>query len=352
MTAVRRICLAVCFVMGGFWLVSALVLSYFGKTEAVDRLRHVFRATFSAAGVRSEQRSMATVNAFAKQFQSQALPALAKELHTTPGAVQLLVAKDFPAVGKGLLQLPTILPYFNRLVGTIAAQQSNFHQVDSIPVHGMPAVSVFWLFVILGIVSLGLGAAGIVWKRWSGPSLGVLAVVGVVVIAVTFVIAIPTKTQAAVDFEHAFAPVFTPQAVAQTQSDLATVAAMDRQLASATMPALAGMLHMAPATFEKDMVTTFPAIGAGLTQLPGILTSFRALTGDVQANIGNFRQAEAIATKGTDITILQAQLVVPAAVLIAGGLIGLLLPLWLAAATKPRAVVVDQAGVMSSQGSS
>lgn len=338
---IKRVALGLVFMVGAFWLISTFALGYPAKTQAVDNLTNSFRPVFTNAGERQAKADITTVDSFAAGFQGQAVPALARQLKMTPDQLIAALGKQYPAVGTGVQQLPTILPYFNHLVDGLQAQQSNFQQADAIPAKNLPATTVHWLFVILGAVTIALAGLGLFRPRLAGAALVVAGVFGIVVIAVTLILSVPAKTQAVDNMTNAFRPVFTTQGAAQTRQYLQTVEAMDTQLNNQALPGLAGLLKVTPAQLDRSLGTSFPAVATGLKQLPAILGRFNVLVTKIQDNVTNFQQADSIPTKGTPTTLLQAQLAVPAGALIVAGLFGAAVPTMQRASRKNSAALAS-----------
>jgi LPXTG-motif cell wall-anchored protein len=180
---IRKVSLTLVVAVGVFWLASTLVFGYSKKTQAVDNLTNSFRPAFTNASLAQGGADIRVATNFAQQFQTQAVPALAKQLNLTPEQFVHAVGTQYPAVGNGINQLPQILTYFDTVQRTMSAQQSNFHQADAIPTKSLPNTTVHWMFVILGISALAAGGAGFVLRR---RIVAVLAgVLGVGVIATT-----------------------------------------------------------------------------------------------------------------------------------------------------------------------
>jgi hypothetical protein len=99
---------------------------------------------------------------------------------------------------------------------------------------------------------------------------------------------------------------------------------MQTQLASQALPGIAALLKQTPAEFAGQVSTQFPTVAAGLIALPGVLSRLDHLIALIDSNVHNFQLSDSIPTKTLPTTLIQAQIVVPAAVLILAGLLGLL----------------------------
>jgi hypothetical protein len=332
----RRIALVLVLAAGVFWLASTFAYDYPAKTQAVDNLTNSFRPVFTDSGIEQSQSDITTINQFAAQFQTQAVPALAKQLNLTPDQLVEALSKQYPDVGKGIAQLPTSLPYFNHLVSGLAAEQNNFHQADAIPTRNLPATTVHWLFVILGIIAIAIAALGLVFRRrLAALTLVVAAVVGMAVVAVSLILSVPGKARAVDHMTDAFRPVFTTQGAQQTRAYLATVQAMDKQLTAEAVPGLAAMLKVTPQQLGASLKQNFPAVATGLDEMPQILTRFDGLVTAIEHSVKNFKLADSVPTEGTQTTMLEAQLAIPAGVLVFAGLLGLVVP-WSGARRQAR----------------
>jgi hypothetical protein len=216
---IRKLALVLVLAVGVFWLVSTFAFGYPAKMQAVDNLTNAFRPAFTDAGIQQSKADIATINSFATDFQTKAVPALAKQLNLTPAQLVAALGAQYPDVGKGVQQLPVSLPYFNHLVEGLAAQEHNFQQADAIPTKTLPATTVHWLFVILGLLTLGIGLFGLLLRPKSAALLlSVSAAVGLAVIAVTMILSVPSKARAVDAMTDAFRPVFPTQGAAQTRA--------------------------------------------------------------------------------------------------------------------------------------
>jgi hypothetical protein len=311
---IRKVSLTLVVAVGVFWLASTLVLGYSKKTQAVDNLTNSFRPAFTNASLAQGDADIKVATNFAQQFQTQAVPALAKQLSLTPEQFVHAVGTQYPAVGNGINQLPQILTYFDTVQRTMSAQQPNFHKADAIPTKSLPNTTVHWMFVILGISALAAGGAGFVLRR---RIVAVLAgVLGVGVIATTLVLSVPAKTHAVDNMTAAFRPIFTTQSTEQARGYIATLRAMDTQLTTEALPGLAGMLKATPQQFTASLASIYPEIATGLQEMPAILGRIDALIAAVSDNIDNFALADAIPTRTLSATGVEWQLAIPAAVLI------------------------------------
>ena len=316
-SVMRKLCLFLVIVVGAFWIVGAFALEYPAKTQAVDDLTGALRPAFTDAGITQANSDLATATTFASDFQTKAVPALAQQLGITPDDFVTTVAMEYSVVGAGLQQLPEILRYFDGVRQTMAAQQPNFEQADAIPTRGLPNSTVHWLFVALGLGAVAIGVAGLATRGSTLPSAA--AVLGVGVIATTLLLSVPAKTSAVDELTAAFRPVFTEQGAAQARAYVDTLEAMQQQLTTEALPAMAAMLDVTPDQLTATLAADAPTVAAGLQQLPAILARIDALVTTVEANLHNFELADSMPTRGLPATAVTWQLGLPAGVLIVAG---------------------------------
>ncbi|HMC53116.1 MAG TPA: hypothetical protein VKI64_10180 [Acidimicrobiales bacterium] len=156
------IALGIVLVVGLVMAIGSLVISLPAKTQGVDNLTNDFRPAFRPAALAQSRQDMDTVKAMAAELDAKAIPALAAQFHTTPDQFRASLASGFPAVGAGMRQLPTILSYFDGVVGGLQAQAGNFHLADAIPAKPFPATFVTYLFLLPGLALAGAAALGLV----------------------------------------------------------------------------------------------------------------------------------------------------------------------------------------------
>ena len=289
----------------------------FSKASAVDDLTDDLRPAFTDAQLAQADTDMSTIEAMAAQLGGEAIPALAEQFGTTPDAFAASLATDHPAVGAGMQQLPEILPWFRGLVDGLRAEQGDFHLADAIPTKNLPAIVVPFLFLVPGLVLVGVAGFALLRAR---PRfvLPVALAIGVVLVVAPLVLRVPAKTQAVDDLTDAFRPAFSAEGLATTRQHLDTVHAMVDQLVGEALPALATGLSMPAADFQAFLGEEFPDVAQGLASIDTILGRFDALVATVESDATSFHRADSIPTSGTDTTLLHWLFVLPAIVLLAG----------------------------------
>jgi hypothetical protein len=156
-------------------------------------------------------------------------------------------------------------------------------------------------------------------------SLVLIIVAGAFWAASAFVLDYPSKTQAVDHLTNSFRPAFTDAALAQSAADVHTSSTFAADFRTKAAPALAQQLHVTPEQFLTTVAQQYPAVGAGLTQLPQILAYFDSVHRTMADQQTNFHQADAIPTKSLPNTTVTWLFVVPGIVAIVLGVAGFFL---------------------------
>jgi hypothetical protein len=123
-----------------------------------------------------------------------------------------------------------------------------------------------------------------------------------------------------------FHPVMTQENVDQLRADLAVVRGGSAGLTDQALPALAAATGATPAQVQALIVQKYPAVAAGLQQLPGTLTTFDGFADLLDAQLSNFASVDAIPVDGASPTSIPPGLLGVGAALFLLGLVVLARP--------------------------
>ena len=139
----------------------ALSYSLFDRAPAGERVTDSFRATLSSRGFPALEANFNALNGLGTQFVGEAVPAFARDLGIS-GRAQFngFVAANFPAVAKGVREIPPALAFVAPVIPRLGAIHGDFNAVDDIPGLGLPISSVPWILIGLAVALLLLGLAG------------------------------------------------------------------------------------------------------------------------------------------------------------------------------------------------
>ena len=343
---IKKASLAVVLLIGVIWVAGTFIFNLWGKTKSVDKLTDGLRPAFRNSGIAQEEKDVAAVQGVVTELETVTIPFLATQLKTTPAAVTALLAARFPALGTALsttgpdgkpyadkkLFVDHAATYLETVVTTVKKERKDFNNADTLVSKDISTVGLAWLFLLLGIVVLIVGAL-IITKPGAGRPLAILtALLGVVVIVVTYVLKVPEKTQSVDDLTNAFRPVFAksgPLSIDTGAKYLAGVKAADKQIETEVIPALPKQLGLPPAVVNAALLANSPKVAnaflgkdplnAKISVFAGIVDRLDAIAAKVIAGRKDFRNTNSIPGLGWPTTTVQLLLVGPAILLILAG---------------------------------
>ncbi|MDQ2959486.1 MAG: hypothetical protein M3R48_00325 [Candidatus Dormibacteraeota bacterium] len=289
-----RAVLAALAVIGAFLIVLPMATGLPGKSAATANMMTAFRPVMSDAALAQGQADQQTMAAMAQQLNTGMIPGLAAQMHMTPQQLSAYLGTNFPAVGKGMTEFGTILPFFGNLQTTMQAQQANFQQADQIPTGYMGPTKMSVLFVIPGLLLLLVGSVGLLRPRSTRKMLAAGSAIGLVVVGGLLSVSMYGKATAADAMTSAFKPIFATQNVQQARAYTDTVKAMSTQFTQQALPGLATALHVTPVELTGMITKNFPAVATGVAQLPQIVQRMDGATGLIEGNVDNFNQSASI----------------------------------------------------------
>ncbi|MDI2125920.1 hypothetical protein [Yinghuangia seranimata] len=270
------------------------------KTQGVDNVQDTFRDAMSKEGLKTSRDDLVTMQLMLKQLKTETLPQLAARNGQTPEQLQVLLGSVFPAVGKGLKDVDTIMPRFEHLVTVMEQQGPNFRTADEIPTADVPNTGVTYLFLVPGIILTVVGAAGLFFSFRPGRSvvptiaLATSVALGVVMVAGTLATDQLGKTKAAAEMFDAFRPTFTQEGYTQSRDDMNTLKAFADEMQTKAIPFLAAAAKQTPEQYTAGLSSQYQEVGKGLAQTPRILHRFDSMVNDIGTNVDSFHQADSI----------------------------------------------------------
>jgi hypothetical protein len=282
----RRVFATLMILVGLAFATTTLVVNLFYVGPAFDRLTDGFRPIMTAQSIQTNRQDLSQLSAAGTQIQTQMLPALAQQLNMTPAQMQQLMSSQFPAVAAGLQAIPTVTPTFNGLLTTLDQQRPLFNSADAIPTSSLPATTVPWSLLGIGIVIIAIGA-----YAWVSPKPGaaVAMIVGALVIVVPLSLSLTFKASDADKLNANLKPVYTQQMITHANGSLTTLGAMGTQFQSQMLPALAAQLKMTPAQAQQFLGHYFPATATALKNMPASMNRFHDLIARFQAHLNDYK---------------------------------------------------------------
>ena len=256
----------------------------FAVGSAFEELTDEFRPIMNDEAIAAAKADVAGLAAVSEEFSTQVAPAVAQSLQLTPDELNAFIGTNFPAVAAGLAALPEIVTQFTSVVGLLEQQQSNFEQADQIPTSNLPASTVPWIILLIGI---GAIAVGIVMLGKSDYAWLIATGFGVLVVAISLLLSFLPKATAADDLNAALKPVYTQELVTQSAQALGLVSAMGQQMQEEMLPALAQQLQMDEAGMQA-FLGQFPATAMALAGLGESTERFQTMVTAFDSQLENY----------------------------------------------------------------
>jgi hypothetical protein len=283
----RRIAGVTLLVVGVALIAGVIGLQMFSRAPAFEAMTTDFQRSVTPATVTTLRTDVAALRAAGTELQTKGLPTLASQLGMTQAQFATAAEQQFPGLISGAQQLPVIADGFDRLLGTIAAQDKNLQSAVAIPTKGFKAQTMPWLVLGVGIISILLGLRiGIRSLQWIAVGMGALIIVGV------FAVSLPSKSRDADALNKAMKPFFTQQQIDSARQSMATVFSTALTLQDKVLPAVAAAQHVPATTLQTQFASQFPALTRAIVALPDANEKFTDLTATFQRNLANFNKVE------------------------------------------------------------
>lgn len=270
--------------IGVIVLIVLFANNLFTVGSAFEELTDSFRPIMTDEAIATAQADVAGLGAVSDEFNTQVAPAVAQALQMSGDELNAFMGTNFPAVAAGVGALPAIVPQFTDVVNLLADQQSNFEQADAIPNGSLPASTVPWIILLIGIGAVVVAIVMLGKKDWAW-----LIAVGFGVLVVVFSLALSflSKSSAADDLNDALKPVYNQTLVSESAQALGVVGAMGQEMQTGMLPALAQQLQMG----EEEMqgfLSQFPATAGALEGLEDSLGRFQGMVTAFDSQLDNY----------------------------------------------------------------
>lgn len=146
-------------------LVIPLALSYPSKASDATKVAAVGRVALSPKAAAGAQRANQLIDGMVTQVNTQMLPGLATRLHVSQATLQASIAREYPAVAKGLVAWSTIKPGAVELVRRQVASVG-----DAATLNGLDFTPLPWYIMGPGIALLIAGSAALLTAPKSRPT--------------------------------------------------------------------------------------------------------------------------------------------------------------------------------------
>lgn len=283
----RKLAAGVMVLIGGGFIAVTLIVNLFNVGPAFDRLSDGFRPMMTQQSISAAQQQVHGLSRAGTEIQTQLMPAVAQQLHMTPVQLQQMMAQQYPDVATGLAQVHPIAKSFTALLNNLDRTQPLFVSADAIPTKEIPATSVPWALLAVGLLTLGLGVV-----VWFSPRLGtpiVATVVGAALIALPLSLNMVHKASAADQMNANLKPVYNQALIDNANGALQTLGAMGTQMQQEMLPQLGAQLHLTPAQLQQMLQQNFPATAAALRSLPVAMRNFGTMVTQFDRHLSDYQ---------------------------------------------------------------
>ena len=270
--------------IGVIVLIVLFASNLFTVGTAFEELTDAFRPIMTEEAIATAEADVAGLGAVAEEFQADLAPAVAQQLQMSPEDLNVFLGTNYPAVAAGVSALPEIVPQFTGVVDLLAEQRSNFESADAIPTTSLPANTVPWIILLIG---LGAVVVAILMLGNTKHAWLIATVFGVLVVASSLLLSFLPKSSAADDMNDALRPVYNEELVAGSAQALGVVGAMGEGIQTRLLPDLAQQLGMTEDQMS-GFLSQFPATEAALGGLGDSLNRFQSMITAFDSQLENY----------------------------------------------------------------
>ncbi len=281
----RKVSAILAIVVGVVLIVITFTNNLFKVGSAFESLMNDFRPMIQQSAIDDAKQNLSGLSAVATEVQTKMIPAVSKQLGTTPDQFSAMVQQQFPQVAAGLQAIPQAVPAFTDLMNTLQTNRPLFESADAIPTKNMPATTVPWMVLGSGILSIVVGV--LLWfTRRTGAVLALI--LGAVLVVVPVALSLPQKAADADQLNKNLQPVYTQQLIDQSKQTLSTLGAMGQEMQTKMLPALATQLKLSPDQLQTFLQQNFPTTATALSGFDTTMTKFQNMVTAFENNLDNY----------------------------------------------------------------
>ncbi len=283
----RRLAAGLMVLIGGTFIAITLIANLFSVGPAFDRLTDGFRPIMTQDAITTAQQNVQGLSAAGTEIQTQLLPALSQQLNMTPAQLQQFMAANYPDVTTGLSQIKPIAASFTGLLANLDRTQPLFVSADAIPTKDIPATSVPWSLLAVGIIALGLGV--LVWFSPRARAPIIATVVGAALIALPLSMNMVHKASNADQMNANLKPMYNQTLIDNANGALKTLDAMGTQLQQQMLPQLAAQLHMTSTQVQAMLQQVAPKTAALLGGFDVTMAQFDNMVAQFDNHLSDYK---------------------------------------------------------------
>ena len=274
------------FIIGLVLVVVVFANDLFTVAPAFEELTDEFGASvMQVDAIVTAEGDVVGLEAVSVEFNEVVVPTLSAAMGMDAASFSAFLGENFTAVAVGAQALPQVTEQFTGVIQLMESQFDNFEQADAIPTSSLPATTLPWIILLIGVAAIIIGIV-LFFNFRVGAILAI--VLGVVVVASSVLLNLVDKAGAADDMNAAFKPAYTQELVEGSQGALVVVGAMGTEMQTGMLPALAQQLGMSEEQLGQYMATEFPATTQALQTLPDAMGRFTVMVGAFDSQLENY----------------------------------------------------------------
>ena len=274
------------FIIGVALIVVVFANDLFSVAPAFEELTDEFGTTVMQADViATAEEDVAALEEVSVEFGEAIVPTLSGAMGMDAASFTAFVGENYTAVATGVAALPQVTEQFTGVIQLMNSQLDNFEQADAIPTSSLPATTLPWIILLIGLAAVIVGIV-LFFRFRVGAILAI--VLGVTVVASSVLLNLVDKAGAADDMNEAFKPAYTQELVTGSQQALDVVGAMGQQMSTEMLPALAQQLGMSQEELGQFMAANFPATADAMQTLEPTMGRFTVMVGAFASQLENY----------------------------------------------------------------
>lgn len=259
-------------------------LAMFRRSSSMEHMMGAFRPWMTEQSLSSLQTDVKKFEAAGAEFDGKIMPLFAQMRGTTVGSLKVQLAKDYPAVATVTQGLSSTLPKYERLITTLDKERDHFASADAIPVSSVPATTLPWAMLGVGVAALGIGFA---LRRPGRGAPVAMVVLGSLLLLAPLAMAFPHKAVGADALNATFKKVLDRKVIAEGKGLFKELQPMVAEF-GVILPGLAHDLGMPPQQVQALFDKQFPVFTSAIDTIPQKAPRFERLIADIEGNLNNY----------------------------------------------------------------
>jgi hypothetical protein len=280
-------------VVGVSLIAFPLAYSLFGRTADAERILDRFEFfTLGGSPLARYLPDAETTRAGSVQLLDEAIPSLASDAGVSRSEFDRFSQASLPALAVAREEVPKANEFSRRYSRQLDAVDEKFQSVYDIPTGDLSLAATAWLFVVGGVVCLGVGLVAL--RTNSRVSVATILGLGVAIVLGLLVLSAPGKSADGEDVKDFASRGLTAKAAGAAQRASSALDALVSETERRTLPYLARRQGISQAELDQKLRRDFPAAGKFLAEWDTIGPRLSRLADAVSASVEEFRSVKKV----------------------------------------------------------